>query len=345
MNLCFPNLKVKYNKTDYIAYFPNSSEIHFVGMDDGAKAEKLLGLEFSTLYYNEASQLDFSSVQLVNSRLAEKNALKKRIWFDFNPSNRSHWSYYLFIKKLNPQDDIPLSDPENYKTLKMNPSQNLENIDKEYLDMLDKMPKLERDRFLLGEFADESQGSVYYSFRSDDHVKETKVIPGTMWLGLDFNYNPFSAVVGQYYDGVFHVHDEVYLNNADTYKMADELKKRGYSGVRICPDSTGGSRRTSGRTDFEILREAGFTIESTHNPLVFDRTNNLNRLFQQNKIIINPKCKKLINDLHKVTWKDGKLDSGPDKMLTHLSDSLCYWTWKLDPFSKVIGKITQQLIR
>ena len=36
------------------------------------------------------------------------------------------------------------------------------------------------------------------------------------------NVDPMTAVVGQFYNNVFHIHDEFYLNNSDTYKMVDE---------------------------------------------------------------------------------------------------------------------------
>ena len=343
MNLCFPNLKVRYNKTDYIAYFPNGSEVHFVGMDEGPRTEKLLGLEFSTLYFNEASELDYSPVQMVLSRLAEKNNLKKRVWLDFNPATKASWSYYLFIKKLDPIDEVPLKDPEMYSYLKMNPSDNLTNIDSEYLSLLERMPEKDRTRFLLGEFSDESQGQVYYSFRRDDHVKEFDRFPGTIWAGQDFNIDPGAAVFASYVDNKFWIFDEVLLHNSDTYKMADEFKKRGYGGARICPDSTGVSRKTSGQSDFEILKKSGFIIESTRNPFVGDRINNTNRLFQENRIIIHPRCRKLINDFEKVVWKDNKLDQGgTNKHLTHISDAASYLFWKIEPFNPSVAKVEFQ---
>ena len=50
----------------------------------------------------------------------------------------------------------------------------------------------------------------------------------------------------------------------------------------------------------------------------------MNRLLTDNRIIINPKCKKLIGDLEKVSWKDNKLDQKTDPMLTHMSDNAGY---------------------
>lgn len=343
MNLCFPDLKVHYNKTDYIVYFPNGSEVHFVGLDEGPRTEKLLGLEFSTLYFNEASEINYTAIQLVISRLAEKNKLKKRIWLDFNPPTKRHWAYWLFEKHIDPIDEVPVTNPQDYVSMLMNPKDNLDNIDSEYLELLAKMPEREKNRFLLGLYNDDSDGTVYYSFNRDMHVKPVLKRPGTIFAGMDFNISPMTAALFQYIDNTFYVFDEVFMDNSDTFKMCAELKLRGYAGIKVLPDSTGRNRKTSGLSDFKILQDAGFTIESTHNPFVTDRVNNVNRLFAEDRIVIDPKCKKLINDLEKVVWKNDDLDqSGSNKHLTHISDCLGYGCWKLDPFRSVMVKTHSQ---
>lgn len=344
MTVCFPNLGYDLNKTDYIATFPNGSQIFFAGLDSGDRAEKILGQEFSTLWFNEISQIPYSSVQMAITRLAEKNELQKKIYYDLNPSTKSSWAYSMFLKKLDPIDNVPLLNPNDYSYFQMNPSDNLSNIDNEYLKLLESMPEKERTRFLHGEFNDESEGQVYHAFVRDKHVKPVTKTNGTIFIGQDFNVNPMCSVVFQFVDNKFKFLDEVFLENSDTFKTSSELIKKGYKGSRIIPDSTGRNRKTSGQSDFDILREAGFVIESTYNPFVGDRVNNFNRLLASGRIEIDPKCKKLINDLEKVTWKDNKLNqSGASKMLTHISDAAGYGLWKLDPFTtKTAFNITQQ---
>lgn len=335
--IAFPDLKFETNRTDFYYTLPNGSEIWVGGLDDKERVEKILGTEYSTIYFNECSQLEYSSILITQTRLAEKNNLVKKVFYDMNPPPKSHWSYWLFEKKMDPSDEVPLTDPENYASLLMNPIDNLINIDEEYLSLLAKMPEKERTRFLEGMYADVSDGIVYYAFRRELHVKEVTRLPGTIFCGMDFNVDPMTAVLFQFRDNRFCVFDEVYLNNSDTYKMADALKAKGFAGVRVIPDSTGRNRKTSGQSDFKILTESGFTIESTHNPFVTDRVNNVNRLFTADRIEISPKCKKLINDLEKVSWKNNELDQkGSNKHLTHISDCLGYGCWKLDPFNKQI---------
>lgn len=335
IRICFPHLGIvdkDYNRSDFYLKLPNGSEIWVGGLDDKERVEKILGNEYSTVYFNESSQIDYSSVQKAKTRLAEKNILKKKAYFDCNPPSKLHWSYWVFEKKLDPIDGEPLKKPENFASLLMNPMDNLENIDEEYISLLEAMPEKDRQRFLEGLYLDSSDGQAYYSFDREKHVRETTRQPGTLFIGMDFNVQPMTAVIGQYIDERFYIHDELFLENSDTFKMCNALKRKGYMGD-VIPDSTGRNRKTSGASDFEIIREAGFRILNTRNPFVTDRVNNVNRLFNDDRTIINPKCKKLINDLEKVSWKNNKLDQKTDPMLTHISDCLGYLEYRLEPIA------------
>lgn len=339
MELCFPELDYNISKSDYYIKLPNESEIWFGGLDTNDRVEKILGKEYSTIYFNESSQIEYSAVSMALTRLAEKNKLKKKVYYDENPPTKAHWSYWQFIKKLDPIQNIPLKNPDLYASMLMNPIDNQENIDPDYLSMLQELPEKDRNRFLYGIFNDTNDGIAYYSFIRDNHVfKNLDFMPGTKFIGMDFNVNPMTAVVCQLINNTLHILDEAYLENSDTYKMSAYLKSKGYVGT-VIPDSTGANRKTSGKTDFQILEESGFQILSTRNPYVVDRINNLNRIFSHDFIKISDKCSKLINDLEKVGWKNGDLDEGKDKMLTHISDALGYVAWKLIPMSQRLDRL------
>ena len=331
--IAFPKLSFEKNKSDYYITLPNGSEVWIAGLDDDKRVEKILGKEFSTIFFNECSQLSYTSVQIALTRLAEKNSLKKKAYFDENPPSKKHWSYWLFVRKQDPIENEPLEDPEEYASMVINPKDNLDNIDEDYLKMLSKMPEKERQRFLDGLFTDDDDGAAYYSFDRERHVAPCKKQPGTIFISMDFNVNPMTASIGQFINDTFYIFDEVFLENSDTYKMVAELKRRNYYGT-VIPDSTGKNRKTSGRSDFQILEEAGYKIPYVRNPFVVDRVNNVNRLFTADRIIIDPRCKKLIGDFEKVSWKDNKLDQKTDTMLTHCSDNAGYLFWHLEPIEK-----------
>lgn len=335
LKLCFPDLRINAIKSDYYIVLPNGSEIWICGLDDSNRVEKVLGKEYSTLYFNECSQIEYSSVRVAMTRLAEKNNLTKKIYYDQNPPSKAHWTYWVFEKKVNPEENIPIANPESYTSIRINPIDNLENIDAEYISMLDELPERDRLRFKEGVYVDDGLGTAYYSFSREKNVKEMQNHNGTIFIGMDFNVNPMTAVVGELARDMIIIHDELFLPNSDTYKMSDELTKRKYFG-NIIPDSTGRNRKTSGTTDFQILKERGFNVLDTRNPYVVDRVNNMNRLLHSGSIIINPRCVKLIADLERVQWdKNGDdLDEGKDKQLTHISDALGYLAWKLLPMIK-----------
>ena len=129
LSIAFPKLIYHLNKTDYYLILPNGSEMWSWGLDDDKRVEKILGKECSTIFFNECSQLAYSSVQIALTRLAEKNSLKKKVYYDENPPSKKHWSYWVFIKKLCPIEIEPKEDPENYASMVMNPKDNMENID------------------------------------------------------------------------------------------------------------------------------------------------------------------------------------------------------------------------
>lgn len=332
LRLCFPDLRVEFKASDYYILFPNGSEIWIGGLDDAARVEKILGKEYSTIYFNECSQIPFKSIEVALTRLAERNILKKKAYFDENPPSKKHWSYWLFIKGVHPETMEPV-DTEKYQAILMNPQDNIENIDEEYIsEVLNNLSENERKRFKDGEFLDSDEGQAYYSFQREInvHTFDKKDAVGTIMIGMDFNVNPMTAIVGYYQNNNFYVIDEVWLENSDTYKMSAELIKRGYKGSWVYPDSTGKNRKTSGRSDHIILKEDGFVVKETRNPFVKDRVNNVNRLLKDGRIIIEPKCKRLIQDFEKVAWDGQDLDKRSDASLTHISDALGYWCWSVD---------------
>src|SRR6267154_2369512 len=164
MGLCFPELNYKIDKRDWFAWLPNDSQIWFAGLDDKERTEKVLGLEFSTLFLNEISQIPYSSRNIAVTRLAQKvmqkvngrpdQLLKLRMLYDCNPPPKGHWSYLLFHKKIDPETKQQLPNPADYAAMQMNPQDNVENQAPGYIDTLKSLSTRLQKRFLLGEYAD-----------------------------------------------------------------------------------------------------------------------------------------------------------------------------------------------
>lgn len=138
------------------------SEVWFCGLDESGRAEKILGREYGLLYFNEVSQIPSSSVEIAKTRLAMKvPKWRNRCFYDCNPTPKNHWVYRTFIEKL-AEDRTPLLFPDDYISYKMNPEQNRENISSTYLEKtLGAMTGNVRKRFLLGDWIDEHEGSLW----------------------------------------------------------------------------------------------------------------------------------------------------------------------------------------
>src|SRR5215207_2110895 len=86
MRLCFPGVAWKPHKQDGYVELPNGSEVWIGGLDDHERVEKILGMEFVTLFYNECSQIPYASVLMARTRLAQHiEGLQPREYFDCNP--------------------------------------------------------------------------------------------------------------------------------------------------------------------------------------------------------------------------------------------------------------------
>lgn len=328
--LCFPDFdfyKMR-NKTDYYIEFPNGSEIWIAGLDDKERTEKILGKEYSTIYFNECSQIPYSTVSMALTRLAERNLLRKKAWYDQNPPTKRHWSYSVFELGRDPDTWEPLKT-EQYKSILMNPSDNIQNIDPEYIDdILANLPERERQRFLYGTFQDDSEGAIYHAFDRESHVIATDdTHRGRLMVGLDFNVDPMTAVLAYVGARKIHVFGEVFLRNSNTFEMADYLTQNYGRGLPIVPDATGRALKTSaaGQSDHDILRKAGHKILGSNNPFRMDRYNAVNRMFETGDLTIDPSCVNLIKDLDQMVFKEGtSLPDTSNKLAGHSTDSLGY---------------------
>lgn len=348
LSLCFPQLVFRQNNSDLYITLSNGSEIWVGGLDNKERVEKILGNEYSTIFFNECSQLDTTSINTALTRLAEKNTLKKKVYYDENPPSKKHWSYWKFIKHIDPATGNEV-DSDKYVSMVMNPMDNLDNIDQDYIDevLADLSPR-EKQRFMLGEFCDTEEGLIYHAFDRDRHVKECPIKPGhPLWVGMDFNVNPMTASIGQLYDGKLYIPDEAFLKNSNTPKMCEHLLGKYGMIANIVPDSTGKKQTTNAnRSDIQIIKSyfGERSVKFGTNPFRVDRYAAVNAALALDLVIISPKCKNLINDLESLSYKEGtdKPDTR-DPMLGHASDNLGYLIYKtINPLKAKVNRISSQ---
>jgi len=187
--LCFPHLAIDKNETDLVATLPNGSQIVLGGLDDKERVEKVLGQEYATLYFNESSQIPWSSVETAMSRLAQhvplapeiaahtgRTHLTLKAFFDCNPPSKLHWSHQAFRQKLKPGTKEALPDPDDWVEMLVNPQDNAANLPPKYFDILSGMSEAKRQRFERGEWASEVNGALWSL--EDRIASDGRKIPG-----------------------------------------------------------------------------------------------------------------------------------------------------------------------
>lgn len=162
MRECFPTIPYEDKRQDGYTLFPNGAELWYGGLDDKERVEKILGMEFATLYFNECSQIPYASVLTAQTRLAQQApGLTNRAFYDLNPTGTAHWTHRLFVEKVDPITRLALPNPEQYAHIFINPRDNAANIDPEYIKSLEAMPERQRKRFLDGKYVAEIDGALW----------------------------------------------------------------------------------------------------------------------------------------------------------------------------------------
>lgn len=184
-------------------------------------------------------------------------------------------------------------------------------------------------------------GVIYYSFSREESVIRYNGPVHSVIIGMDFNLDPMSAVIMVRKGDLLHVIDEIVMFGSNTDEMVSEIKQRyKNAGVTIYPDPASRQRKTSagGRTDLSILQNAGFEVKvRTSHTAVRDRINAVNaRLLStdgQRRLLVDPKCRKVIESLERHTYKEGT--SQPEKDgFDHMNDALGYAIDYLFPIKK-----------
>ncbi len=155
MRLCFPDTSLKESRQDGIFKFENGSRIWIGGLDDKDRVEKILGLEYASIFLNEASQIPYTSALIAFTRLAQVvPGLVQRAYVDLNPTSKVHWTNVLFGDKRDPVSMQPLADPDAYARAFVNPRDNATNLSPAFLESLANLPERHRRRFYDGLYVD-----------------------------------------------------------------------------------------------------------------------------------------------------------------------------------------------
>jgi len=240
----------KFLTHESVVTLANGSEIWIGGLGDREQADKILGHEYNTIYFNEISQLSYIAVTTAYSRLAMRvKGCVNKFFYDCNPGSPLHWAYKIFVLKKTFQTGEALEKPELYQSMLLNPLDNQENLPEDYIsDILDALPERQRARFRDGLWV-KADGVIYDRFeesmiiRFEDLPKEFDRVAA----GQDFGLNITFVKVGWVGEVVYVICDYGAFNMT-TKSFNTELEARGWLDINDgfgCPvycDPAGGER-------------------------------------------------------------------------------------------------------
>lgn len=181
---------LKISEADHYVKFNNGSEIWIDGLDDKERVEKVLGREYATIHFNEVSQITYSSILMVLTRLAQNiKGCQNKVFYDLNPVGRMHWAYKLFVLGIDPDTGQEITNPKDYASLSINPDDNRDHLPEGYIeDVLERLPKHKKRRFLHGEWGD-PEGVIFTGWDIIDEVPEQVMRHVKSSYGLDFGFS------------------------------------------------------------------------------------------------------------------------------------------------------------
>jgi len=324
---------VKMRDADMEVEFSNGSRIRVDGLDDQDRVDKILGTEYDHIFFNEASQLSWSTINTVLTRLARSTVPIRKAIFDCNPKNQRHWLYRAGVMNVDPETGEPLKDASSWARMHWTPYDN-PHLPADAIATLEALSGVQRRRMLNGEWC-ESTGAVYDEFDEDLHVIGTMPKGWESWnkvRGIDFGYtNPFVCLWGAVdSDGRLYIFAERYVSQQTVRVHAEAIKAKGGDYIWTVTDHDAEDRAT--------LRENGIITKAARKAVEPGINAVKERLKvagdDRARLFVLKECRATIGELHDYVWApvtEGKNSKEePTKDRDHAMDALRYMVMQLD---------------
>jgi hypothetical protein len=317
------------NESELSIELKNGSIISLKGADN---ADSLRGVGLDYLVMDEFADIDPEAwYEVLRPTLADRQG---GALFIGTPKGLGNWAHDLY--------NMPTEQPEQWASYQYTTidggNVKLEEIEAARRDLDERTFRQE----FMATF-ETYAGRIYYAFDRKDNVKEiTDIDLSVIYIGIDFNIDPMSAVIATRKGDVLYVFDEIRMFSSNTQELVAEIQSRyPKSKVWAFPDPASRQRKTSagGATDLTILQNAQFVVKCpiSHTP-VRDRINAVNSRLKDSTgvrhLYIAPKCKYTIEGLERQTYKEGTVQPDKESGYDHQMDALGYLVDYLYPIRK-----------
>lgn len=341
-------------------------EVFFLALDSPEDVRKLLSLELTGAWINEAREVPKEILDAVTARVGRFPSMKdggptwSGILMDTNPPDDQHWWY----------DAAEVNLPKGWRFFRQpggrDPNaENKRNLLPNYYERLSagKSPDW------INVYVDSNYGyvvegkPVYDQFRDSTHVAAIEPNPHfELSIACDFGLTPAAVIGQQLPDGRWIIVDEVVTDNSGVVRFAETLAK--YVGTHYPDfsigmgygDPAGDARGSDERTAFDIMREyTGWDWKpapSNDIPIRLEVVMNcLNRMVDGKPgILLSPKCKTLRKGFNGSycyapfrTGNGRRFHDKPAKNVwSHIQDALQYLLLGGGEKSVVLNRVNRQ---
>jgi hypothetical protein len=324
-------------------------EVMFIALDRPEDIRKLLSLELTGAWMNEAREIPKAVLDGLTGRVGRYPSARdggptwKGIIMDTNPPDTDHW-WYKLAEEQRPEHFEFFSQPGG---LHEN-AENRGNLPSDYYEKA----VLGKDQdwvkvYVHGEYGFVRDGKPVYPLYVDSlHCREFDVSPKfPMYCGIDFGLTPAACFLQQLPSGQIRVHSELVTEDMGALRFGELLnlttqqRYPGYEWGAITGDPAGDIRaQTDETTPFQILKAQGIMAQPAHTNDFVKRTEAVNsalaRLVSGGEpgIIIHPNCKQLRKAMAggycykrvQVTGQERFRDMPDKNGYSHVAESLQY---------------------
>ena len=340
-------------------------EVMFRALDRPDDVKKLLSLEVTGAWINEAKEVPKAILDGVQGRVGRYPSKRKggASWFgvimDTNLMDVDHWWYRIFEEERPVTWEVfkqPSGMAEN--------AENIENLPPGYYDnLLVGHDQQWIDVYVHGKYGFIMDGKpVHPNFHTSNHVANTEleVEPRSqIYAGIDFGRTP-AITFAQKVNGQWRFLSEVVTQNMGATQFSKEVNKhinenyRDLEFAEITGDPAGEQKsQVDDNTPFDILWNQGIMASPAFTNDVTIRRETLGNLLLMNNmmgepcILISPRCKTLIKGLaggfkYKRVQVSGdeKYKDEPDKgMYSHVCEAAEYLLLGAGEDSSVTGPV------